>query len=74
MKSDRVGFDNQAKDRKFTGALGDVIGKNGATDWVTSESMIYPSDVQAFVTLNSTGNNTDSLWRELRKAYQDALI
>lgn len=72
MKFDRVGFDNQAKDRKLTGALGDAIGKNGATDYVQSESMIYPSDVQAFVTMNSA--NMGSVWDKLRDAYNAALI
>lgn len=74
MKSDRVGFDNQKKDFDGPGATGDLITKNGGTSYVGSQLMIYPSDVQAFVSVNSTGNSAGSLKGLLRTAWRKALV
>ena len=53
LKDDRLGFDAKIVG---TAGLGPLYTKNGGSAGGASRSMIYPGDVQVFITRNSTGN------------------
>jgi hypothetical protein len=70
---DRLGFDDS---REAIGKddIGPLLTKNGGSGGGASRLMLYPGDVQVFITRNSTGNpaqpSTDEM---LRDAWQAAL-
>lgn len=75
LKDGRFGFDDLTKQFNGTGDIGPLYTKNGGAGGAASQNMMYPGDVQAFITRNSTGNDAqgaDSAM--LRAAWQAALI
>lgn len=75
MKDDRLGFDDLGKTYRGTGGVGFLYTKNGGAGGTGTQSMIYPGDVQVFISRNSTGvtglARTSDL---LRDAWQAALV
>jgi Beta-lactamase len=72
LKDDRLGFDANVAG---TGDVGPLYTKNGGSAGGASRSMIYPGDVQVFITRNSTGNPDESSSEEmLAAAWQAALL
>jgi len=75
LKDDRLGFDDLSKTFVGTGAVGPLYTKNGGSGGGASRSMIYPGDVQVFITRNSTGNPAEPSSSDmLRAAWETALL
>ena len=73
LKDDWLGFDD--KTLVGSAAIGPLYTKNGGSGGGASRSMIFPGDVQVFITRNSTGNPAEPDSTEmLRVAWEDALI
>ncbi len=73
LKDDWLGFDD--KTLVGTAAIGPLHTKNGGSGGGASRSMIFPGDVQVFITRNSTGNPAEPDSTEmLRAAWETALI
>jgi hypothetical protein len=73
LKDDWLGFDD--KSLVGSAAIGPLYTKNGGSGGGASRSMIFPGDVQVFITRNSTGNPAEPDSTEmLRVAWEDALI
>jgi len=54
LKDDRLGFDDSEKEFVGIGAVGLLYTKNGGSGGGASRSMMYPGDVQVFITRHST--------------------
>jgi hypothetical protein len=75
LKDDRLGFDDSEKEFVGIGAVGPLYTKNGGSGGGASRSMMYPGDVQVFITRNSTGNPAEpSSTDMLRAAWEAALV
>lgn len=75
MKDDRLGFDDLGKSYRGAGGVGFIYTKNGGTSGTGTQSMIYPGDVQVFISRNSTGNGGLAATSDLlRDAWQAALV
>lgn len=72
LKDDRLGFDANFVG---TGEVGPLYTKTGGSGGGASRSMIYPGDVQVFITRNSTGNPAETSSTEmLGAAWKAALL
>jgi CubicO group peptidase (beta-lactamase class C family) len=75
LKDDRLGFDDRSKSFVGTGGVGPLYEKSGGSGGGASRSMIFPGDVQAFITRNSNGHPAQpNDAKLLRAAWEAALI
>jgi hypothetical protein len=74
LLQDRLGFDDLDRDFEGMGDIGPLFTKNGGSGQAASQLMLYPGDVQVFITQNSTGNAAQPSNAEmLRDAWEAAL-